>query len=96
MRQQDPVGYSLAGQYFCILNIQGQAHYGNILIMGRFMKPLTAVIHFYIAILDQTLVTVFITDDLFGRGRIHEITENSIKVGEARYLRESCTFKYAR
>lgn len=59
------------------------------------MKPLTADIYFYTAMLDRTPVAVFIADELIGCGRIQEITENSVKVGEARYLRVSCTFKYA-
>ncbi|WP_339294328.1 hypothetical protein MKY82_21960 [Paenibacillus sp. FSL W7-1279] len=59
------------------------------------MKPLTADIHFYTAMLDQKPVAVFIGDELVGCGRIEEITENSIKVGGARYLRQSCTFKFA-
>jgi len=59
------------------------------------MKSLTAEIHFYTAMLDQTPVAVFIADELVGCGPIYEITENSVKVGEARYLRENCTFKYA-
>lgn len=60
------------------------------------MKPLTADIHLYTAILDQTPIAVFIAVELVGCGRIHEITENSVKVGKARYLRESCTFKFVR
>lgn len=59
------------------------------------MKPLTAEIHFYTAMLDRTPVAVFIENELVGCGRIQEITENSVKVGDARYLRKSCTFKYA-
>lgn len=59
------------------------------------MKPLTADIHFYTAMLDQTPIVVFIADELIGSGKIVEITEKSIKVGKQRYLRESCTFKYA-
>lgn len=59
------------------------------------MKPLTADIHFYTAMIDQTPIAVFIADELIGSGRIEEITENSVKVGKGRYLRETCTFKYA-
>lgn len=58
------------------------------------MKPLTADIHFYTAMLDRTPIVVFIADELIGSGKIEEITENSVKVGKRRYLRESCTFKY--
>lgn len=63
--------------------------------MKRFMKPLTADIQFHTAMLDQTPVAVFIADELIGCGRIYEITDDSVKVGDSRYLRESCTFKYA-
>lgn len=59
------------------------------------MKPLTADVHFYTAMLDRTPIVVFIADELIGSGRIKEITENSVKIGERRYLRENCTFKYA-
>lgn len=59
------------------------------------MKPLTSEIHFYTAMLDQTPIVVFIADELIGSGRIAEITENSIKIGKKRYLRDTCTFKYA-
>lgn len=59
------------------------------------MKSLTADIHLYTAMLDQTPIVVFIADELIGSGKIEEITENSVKVGEARYLRKNCTFKYA-
>lgn len=59
------------------------------------MKPLTAEIHFYTAMLDRTPIAVFIADELIGSGRIEEVTENSVKVGKVRYLRKNCTFKYA-
>lgn len=59
------------------------------------MTPLTADIHLYTAMLDQTPVAVFIADELVGCGRIQEITENSVKIGDERYLRAVCTFKYA-
>lgn len=59
------------------------------------MKPLTADIHFYTAMLDKTPLVVFIGEELIGSGKIEEITEKSVKVGKQRYFRESCTFKYA-
>lgn len=59
------------------------------------MKLLTADIHFYTAMLDRTPVVVFIADELIGCGKIEEVTENSVKIGKRRYLRESCMFKYA-
>lgn len=63
--------------------------------MRRFMKQLTADVHFHTAMLDQKPVAVFIADELIGCGRIYEITDDSVKVGYSRYLRENCTFKYA-
>lgn len=59
------------------------------------MKQLTAEIHFYTAMLDQTPVAVFIAGELVGCGRAQEITDNSVKIGDGRYLRAVCTFKYA-
>lgn len=63
--------------------------------MGRFMKPLTADIHFYTAMLDETPVVVFIEDELIGCGKIEEIRENSIKVGDEWFMRGVCIIKYA-
>lgn len=67
----------------------------EVIEITRFMKPLTSNIHFYTAMLDRTPIAVFIADELVGSGKIEELTEASVKVGKARYLRESCTFKYA-
>lgn len=67
----------------------------EVIEISRFMKPLTADIHFYTAMLDRTPIAVFIAGELIGSGMIEELTEYSVKVGKKRYLRESCTFKYA-
>ncbi|GAA0395844.1 hypothetical protein [Paenibacillus motobuensis] len=61
---------------------------------SRFMKPLTSDIHFYTAQLDRSPVVVFIAGELVGSGKIEGITENSVRIGGERYLRENCTFKY--
>jgi hypothetical protein len=61
----------------------------------RFMRPLTSDLHLYTAQMDRTQVVVFIADELVGSGKIAEITENSVKIGDERYLRAVCTFKYA-
>lgn len=61
----------------------------------RFMKPLISNIHFYTAKLDQTPIVVFAAEELVGSGKIAEITENSVKIGDERYLRAVCEFKYA-
>lgn len=57
---------------------------------------LTANVHLYTAMLDRRHVDVYIEGELVGSGRIYEITENSVKVGDAWYLREGCTFKVAK
>ncbi|MFD1267580.1 hypothetical protein ACFQ3Y_09115 [Paenibacillus motobuensis] len=62
---------------------------------SRFMKPLTSDIHFYTAQMDRTPIVVFVADELVGSGKIEDITENSVKISGERFLRESCTFKYA-
>lgn len=61
----------------------------------RFMKSLTSDIHFYTAQMDRTPVAVFVADEQVGSGIITEITENSVKIGDERYLRAVCEFKYA-
>jgi len=63
--------------------------------ISRFMKPLTSDIHFYTAQMDRSLIVVFVANELVGSGRIAEITEDSVKIGDGRYLRATCTFKYA-
>ncbi|KKO54527.1 hypothetical protein XI25_06755 [Paenibacillus sp. DMB20] len=59
------------------------------------MKTLSSDIHLYTAKLDRSPIVVFVGGELIGAGRIEEITENSVKIGDKRYLRVSCTFKYA-
>ncbi|MDR9855639.1 hypothetical protein RJP21_18665 [Paenibacillus sp. VCA1] len=63
--------------------------------MSRYMKPLTSAIHLHTAMMDRLQVVVFIGDELVGAGRIVEITETSVKIGDERYMRGACTFKYA-
>lgn len=62
---------------------------------SRFMKPLTSDIHFFTAQMDRSPIVVFASCELIGSGKIAEITKNSVKVGDERYLRAVCTFKYA-
>lgn len=62
---------------------------------NRFMKPLTADIHLYTAQMERTPVVVFVAGELVGCGKIAEITENSVKIGDDRYLRAVCEIKYA-
>lgn len=61
---------------------------------GRFMHPLTSDIHFYTAQMDRSPIVVFAAGELVGSGKIAEITENSVKIGDERFLRAICTFKY--
>ncbi|GIO30761.1 MULTISPECIES: hypothetical protein [Paenibacillus] len=63
--------------------------------MGRFMKPLTSSLHLYTAMTERAPIAVFIGNELVGAGRIAEVTEESVKIGGERYMREVCTFKYA-
>lgn len=62
---------------------------------NRFMRTLTSEIHFYTAKIERTPVVVFVAGELVGCGKIAEITENSVIIGDERYLRAVCTFKYA-
>jgi|GEM_PF-1911935 len=61
----------------------------------RFMRPLTSDIHFYTAHMERAPIVVFAAGELVGSGRIAEITEDSVKIGDERYLRAVCTFKFA-
>ncbi|MGG6309806.1 hypothetical protein [Paenibacillus macerans] len=61
----------------------------------RFMRPLTSDIHLFTAQMDRTPVVVFIGEELVGSGNIAEITENSVKIGDERYLRAVCKIEYA-
>ncbi|WP_339323625.1 hypothetical protein [Paenibacillus sp. FSL W8-0194] len=63
--------------------------------MSRFMKPLTSSLHLYTAMAERVPIVVFIGNELVGAGRIAEISEDSVKIGGERYMREVCTFKYA-
>lgn len=63
--------------------------------MSRFMKPLTSNVHFYTAQMEREPIVIFIADELVGSGLIEDITEASVKVRGERYLRDTCTFKFA-
>ncbi|RRJ55011.1 hypothetical protein EHV15_34720 [Paenibacillus oralis] len=58
------------------------------------MRSLTSNIHLYTAQMERTPIAVFVAGELVGSGKIQEITENSVKIGDARYLRTVCEFKY--
>ncbi|MNW50712.1 hypothetical protein D3C74_281720 [compost metagenome] len=59
----------------------------------RFMRQLTSDIHLYTAQMERTPVVVFVAGELVGSGKISEITENSVRVVDERYLRAVCEFK---
>ncbi|WP_260871308.1 hypothetical protein [Paenibacillus sp. Y412MC10] len=61
----------------------------------RFMKPLTSPIHFHTAMIEQIPVAVFTGQEMIGSGKIVEITDFAVKIGDEFYVREACTFKYA-
>ncbi|WP_449600314.1 hypothetical protein [Paenibacillus sp. Marseille-Q9583] len=63
--------------------------------MSRFMKPLTSNVQFYTAQLERLPIVVFIAEELVGSGLIEDITDSSVQVRGERYLRATCTFKYA-
>lgn len=63
--------------------------------MTRFMKPLTANVHFYTAQLERLPIVIFVGNELAGSGLIEEITPASVKVRGEYYMRAACTFKYA-
>jgi len=60
-----------------------------------FMKPLTSPIHFHTAMIEQIPVAVFTGQEMIGSGKIVEITDFAVKIGDEFYVREACTFKYA-
>lgn len=61
----------------------------------RFMKPLTSPLNLYTAMAERLPIVVFNGDELIGAGRIDEVTDVSVKIGDERYMRGVCTFKYA-
>ncbi|WP_433618813.1 hypothetical protein [Paenibacillus cellulositrophicus] len=61
----------------------------------RFMKPLTSPIHFHTAMIEQIPVAVFTGQEMIGSGKIVEITDFAVKIGDEFYVLEACTFKFA-
>lgn len=61
----------------------------------RFMQPLTSPIHFHTAMIEQTPVAVFLGQEMIGSGKIVQITDYIVKIGNEFYVRDVCTFKYA-
>ncbi|WP_242211060.1 hypothetical protein [Paenibacillus polymyxa] len=61
---------------------------------GRFMRTLTADIHFYTAQMESSRIFVFIESEMIGGGLIKEITPYTVTIKNERFMRENCTFKY--
>lgn len=59
------------------------------------MKTINSEIRLHTAMIDRTPIAVFIGNELVGSGQIAGIAQDSVKIGDERYLREVCTFKYA-
>lgn len=59
-------------------------------------RRLSANVHLYTARVERKPVLVFIGDELIGSGVIAEITENDVKIKDEYYVREACTFVYAK
>lgn len=59
-------------------------------------RQLTALVHFYTAVLDESVVLAFQDNELIGNGRIEEITEQTIKIRDELFMRANCTLVYAR
>ena len=57
-------------------------------------QALTSLIHFHTAKLYGTTILVFQDGELIGNGRIREITETTITIGEYSYIIEKCSFTY--
>ncbi|MFB4325991.1 hypothetical protein RB298_27075 [Priestia sp. BR_2] len=62
--------------------------------MNRYMKSITSPIQLFTAKLDGTPIAVFIGLEMVGCGKIDEITDFIVKIGDEFYVRDACTFKY--
>jgi len=45
--------------------------------------------------IEQTPVAVFLGQEMIGSGKIVQITDYIVKIGNEFYVRDACTFKYA-
>lgn len=52
---------------------------------------LYANVHLYTAQMERKPVAVYVADERVGCGLIEEITEDSVKIEDGRYLRAVCT-----
>jgi hypothetical protein len=69
---------------------------GGIPMSTHIFTRLTSNVQLYTAALDQTPILVFQGAELIGSGTIAEITEDTVKVRDEYYMREACTFVYAK
>ncbi len=63
-------------------------------------RQLTAPLHFYTAALDQVTVLAFQNGELIGSGKITrydlDSEGDSVEINDEHFLRENCTFVYAK
>ncbi|ANY67721.1 hypothetical protein BBD42_15545 [Paenibacillus sp. BIHB 4019] len=59
-------------------------------------RELTAPVHFHTAAIDQTAILAFQDGELIGSGRIEEVTDETVRIGDEWFMRDNCTFTYAR
>lgn len=59
-------------------------------------RQMTAPVHFYTAALDQSTILAFQDNELIGSGCIVEITDETVKIREERFMIANCTFVYAK
>ena len=61
---------------------------------SRFMMPLTSPIHLHTAMLEGTPIAVFQGQEMIGSGKIVQITDYVVKIGDEFFVRDACLFKY--
>ncbi|MDQ8734236.1 hypothetical protein [Paenibacillus sp. LHD-38] len=59
-------------------------------------RQFTSAIHFHTAVLDKTQILAFQDGELIGSGSFDEMTDQIIKIRDERFMRENCTFVYAK
>ena len=58
-------------------------------------RELVSPIQFHTAKLEGSTILVFQADELIGSGRIDEITETTVIIGNDHFIRENCIFTYS-
>ncbi|MFF2886659.1 hypothetical protein [Paenibacillus sp. NPDC057967] len=59
-------------------------------------RELSSPIHLHTAALDNDIILAFQNGELIGSGHIEEITDTTVKIGGEIFLRDNCTFVYAK